>query len=553
MPTKRKAEDEYEVESIVDERKAARGRMEYRVRWKGYSEEDDTWEPAKNLVNVQSMVDAFKGSTVSAATPNPTTHAPTKRQKSVVAAAKTPAADAATAVPPAAAIAIPAPTASPPGMPKLLSIARTVAVDAAKEAVRALEENKAAAEGAITDAQKKRRIALKAVREAEAIVDKSKFKLNYKDALKDARVARKQAKDSQTHIDASKEALKAIEAKIITVRRDETPDEDRILARLESEVRKSSEDYGKVDKLGGAAVHDLSALHAAGVLSAAPLRRAIVLLTNEGTRIALVASAIIGLLNWLPEASRTAASLTALQELCEHACGRAQGAGTGVPFLAISKAIGTPGVALPPGFVSTFEETVIKCAEARIEAQAAKAAISAPKPGASSVVAALLELQARQTPQQDPLVKAAKECPALGLMHPVLEHLRNAGHEPTKLIAALRRALQASVDTPVADAPDYAMPEAAAKVGPRMVELSTFLASPTERELRIDAGNKGRMHIHHLIEDVLGCPNPYVSHQSEGCGGGRVLVIRKLNVSGPEDLALRREIQAKHAHVLGKL
>ena len=102
-------------------------------------------------------------------------------------------------------------------------------------------------------------------------------------------------------------------------------------------------------------------------------------------------------------------------------------------------------------------------------------------------------------------------------------------------------------------APDFSLPYAAAKIGTQMADLAAFLASPTEREMRIDAGNKGRMHIHHLIQDALGSPNPYVSHQSEGFGGGRVLVIRKLNVSGPEDLALRRQMQAKHADALGKL
>jgi Chromo (CHRromatin Organisation MOdifier) domain len=37
------ADDEYEVEEIVDHRIRS-GRQEFRIRWKGYSAKDDTWE-----------------------------------------------------------------------------------------------------------------------------------------------------------------------------------------------------------------------------------------------------------------------------------------------------------------------------------------------------------------------------------------------------------------------------------------------------------------------------------------------------------------------------
>ncbi|XP_053575659.1 aldo-keto reductase family 1 member B1-like [Bombina bombina] len=39
---------EYEVESLVDSR-ISRGELQYLVRWKNYTEEDDTWEPSSNL------------------------------------------------------------------------------------------------------------------------------------------------------------------------------------------------------------------------------------------------------------------------------------------------------------------------------------------------------------------------------------------------------------------------------------------------------------------------------------------------------------------------
>ena len=41
---------EYEVERILDSRCVGRGRrLEYLVRWKGYSEADDSWEPRQNI------------------------------------------------------------------------------------------------------------------------------------------------------------------------------------------------------------------------------------------------------------------------------------------------------------------------------------------------------------------------------------------------------------------------------------------------------------------------------------------------------------------------
>jgi Chromo (CHRromatin Organisation MOdifier) domain len=41
-------ETEYEVEKIVGKRKR-QGRTEYLIKWTGYSESDDTWEPTQNL------------------------------------------------------------------------------------------------------------------------------------------------------------------------------------------------------------------------------------------------------------------------------------------------------------------------------------------------------------------------------------------------------------------------------------------------------------------------------------------------------------------------
>ena len=41
-------EDFYEVEAVIGRRRY-RGRVEYKIRWKGCSDKDDTWEPHENL------------------------------------------------------------------------------------------------------------------------------------------------------------------------------------------------------------------------------------------------------------------------------------------------------------------------------------------------------------------------------------------------------------------------------------------------------------------------------------------------------------------------
>ena len=63
-------ESDYEVEAIVGRRykrgripsgaKPGAKRVLYRVRWKGYPPEHDTWEPAENLNGAKALVDAFE-------------------------------------------------------------------------------------------------------------------------------------------------------------------------------------------------------------------------------------------------------------------------------------------------------------------------------------------------------------------------------------------------------------------------------------------------------------------------------------------------------------
>ena len=50
-------EVEYEVEKVLEKR-FRKGRVEYFVKWKNYDE--TTWEPSKNLTNVQDLIDKFE-------------------------------------------------------------------------------------------------------------------------------------------------------------------------------------------------------------------------------------------------------------------------------------------------------------------------------------------------------------------------------------------------------------------------------------------------------------------------------------------------------------
>lgn len=48
----------YNVEKIV-EKKRINGKVLYFVKWEGYSEEDNTWEPASNLKHLKTMINDF--------------------------------------------------------------------------------------------------------------------------------------------------------------------------------------------------------------------------------------------------------------------------------------------------------------------------------------------------------------------------------------------------------------------------------------------------------------------------------------------------------------
>ena len=51
-------EEEFEVETILDSA-IKDGKLKYLVRWKGYDDGNNTWEPATNLGNAQRLVSQF--------------------------------------------------------------------------------------------------------------------------------------------------------------------------------------------------------------------------------------------------------------------------------------------------------------------------------------------------------------------------------------------------------------------------------------------------------------------------------------------------------------
>ncbi|KRY01497.1 Testis-specific chromodomain protein Y 1, partial [Trichinella pseudospiralis] len=51
---------EMEVESIIGKRAVENGNVEYRVKWKGYSETESTWELQSNLKSYSGMIEAFE-------------------------------------------------------------------------------------------------------------------------------------------------------------------------------------------------------------------------------------------------------------------------------------------------------------------------------------------------------------------------------------------------------------------------------------------------------------------------------------------------------------
>jgi len=161
------------------------------------------------------------------------------------------------------------------------------------------------------------------------------------------------------------------------------------------------------------------------------------------------------------------------------------------------------------------------------------------------------ELMKKQKPIQCGRYCALKDkCPIIDLLVPTYNAIEHEGGSIMKanLREIIKKTLLESINEVQATL-DHSMPTEAAiaskiKFQGKIPNLQQFLLSPTETSLRLDLSKSGRMAVHRLIDNDMGYGK--LTHESEGSGCRRCLVIRKVNDEPPEMIKKKQERKQKH-------
>lgn len=145
------------------------------------------------------------------------------------------------------------------------------------------------------------------------------------------------------------------------------------------------------------------------------------------------------------------------------------------------------------------------------------------------------------------------KCPIIELLYPTWNVMRQqpnlVNSTKTSLVAnALKSAINESINA-VDAPPNYSMPEEAA-IAKRFncPELERILLSPTETSVNLYLTKDGRMQVHRLIDNHIGYGK--LSHESQGSGRDRYLVVRKKSAPTNQEIQERKQRKEKHADIL---